>query len=66
MTVTLPAGAQVPVTQPVGAVQMAVQGPYMYAANQVQMQSMTPQPSSQSLSSVPVPTGALQPTAMLA
>ena len=66
VTATLPAGTQVPVTQPVGAVQMAVQGQHMYAANQIQMQSMTPQPSIQSWGSVPVPTGALQPTTMLA
>ena len=66
LTVALPAGAQVPVTQPVGAVQMAVQGQHMYAANQIQMQSMIPQPSNQTWGSVPVQTGALQPTTMLA
>ena len=66
LTVALPAGTQVPVTHPVGAVQMAVQGQHMYAANQIQMQRMTPQPSNQSWGSVPVPTGALQPTTMLA
>ena len=53
-------GAQMPVTQPVGAVQMAVQ------EQQMQIQSVMPQQPAQTCSSVPMSSGAMQPTTLLA